>query len=223
MEIAQYNMNMNYILNMTLLLLFISACTAGNNPFGMNARDQVAESQGTFVVPGCDLKPIQVPTLPSVIPEYTELDRVTGLHMTGTVQEIDFPSYRLRVTGLVEQPLSLHYDELRCLPKVTANPPLTCTGIFEDFTDIANWSGVPLFEILKLARLLPQAKSVSLISADGFKEDIPIEDALNPENFLAYEWEGQPIPVLHGFPVRAVFPNKIGSFWVKWLVEIKVN
>jgi DMSO/TMAO reductase YedYZ molybdopterin-dependent catalytic subunit len=214
---------MKYILNMTLLLLFVSACTPVNTPFGMNESGKVAASQETIVVPACDLKPIQVPTLPSVIPEYTQLDKATGLHMTGTVQVIDFPSYRLQVTGLVEQPLSLHYDNLRCLPKVTANPPLTCTGIFEDFTDIANWSGVPLFEILKLARPLPQAKSVSLISADGFKEDITIEGALNPENFLAYEWEGQPIPVLHGFPLRAVFPNKVGSFWVKWLVEIKVN
>ena len=38
--------------------------------------------------------------------------------------------------------------------------------------------------------------------------------------FLAYEWAGEPLPVVHGFPVRAVFPESGGSFWVKWLVEI---
>jgi len=42
------------------------------------------------------------------------------------------------------------------------------------------------------------------------------------ENFLAYEWEGEPLPIVHGFPVRAVFPALNGSKWVKWLVQIDV-
>jgi sulfite oxidase len=46
---------------------------------------------------------------------------------------------------------------------------------------------------------------------------------LNPENFLAYELEGKPLPVLHGFPLRAIFPTKDGNSWVKWLVEINVQ
>ena len=211
---------MRNILILTFLLLILAACTAAKSPAGIIAGGQQVEPQALLQVPGCDLKPIIVPTLPSVIPGYTQLDKATGLHMTGTVQVIDFPSYRLRVTGLVEQPLNLQYDELRCLPKVTAGPILVCRGFFED---VANWSGVPIFEVLQLARPLPQAQSVSLISADGFKKDITLEDAMNPENFLAYEWEGQPIPVLHGFPLRVVFPGKEGNFWVKWLVEINVK
>lgn len=199
------------MLILTFLLLLLSACTAANT--------QLSAPQ----VPDCDLKPIKAPSLPDVIPEYLELDRATGLHMTGTVQEIDLPSYRLLVTGLVENPLSLTYDELRCLPKVSAEASLKCSGIFEDFEDVANWSGAPIFEILKLARPLPAAKSISLVSADGFKMAIDLETVLKPENFLAYEWEGQPVPVLHGFPLRAVFPHKDGSYWVKWLVEIKVE
>ncbi len=41
-----------------------------------------------------------------------------------------------------------------------------------------------------------------------------------PENFLAYEWMGRPLPVLHGFPLRAVIPCQDGFAWVKWLMEI---
>jgi DMSO/TMAO reductase YedYZ molybdopterin-dependent catalytic subunit len=202
---------MRNILFSILLLLLLSACAGTASP------------QVDRVVPACDLKPIKVPKMPAVIPEYMQLDRETGLHMTGTPQEIDLKTYRFLVTGLVEKPLSLRYDELRCLPKVTATPPLKCTGIFEDFVDTATWSGVPIAEILKLARPLPEAKSIYLVSADGYKVTVDLETAMKPENYLAYEWEGQPLPVLHGFPLRSVFPAKEGSHWVKWLVKINVN
>jgi DMSO/TMAO reductase YedYZ molybdopterin-dependent catalytic subunit len=194
-----------------LLLLLLSACTASFSP------------QVERVVPDCDLPPIKVPKMPAVIPENMALDRETGLHMTGTPQKIDLKGYRFLVTGLVEKPLSLQYDELRCLPKVTAAPPLKCTGIFEDWVDTATWSGVTIADVLNLAHPLPEAKSISMISADGYKVTIDLETALKPENYLAYELEGQPLPVLHGFPLRSVFPAKEGSHWVKWLVEINVN
>ena len=205
---------------LTLLLLILSACTAAQNPSGDIASDQPMAILATAQGPNCNPAPIEAPTPPSIIPGYTELDPATGLHMTGTVQVIDFSSYRLQVTGLVEQPLSLQYDDLRCLAKVTASPKLVCPGVF---VDTAEWSGVPISEILQLARLKPEASRISLISADGYKMDFDLEIARNPENFLAYELEGKPIPVIHGFPLRAIFPDKLGSDWVKWLVEIAVK
>jgi len=172
------------------------------------------------LVPDCGLKPVKAPPYPSVIPGSTQLDETTGLHMTGLVQDIDLPSYRLRVTGLVETELSLQYDELRCLPKVTADPLLVCRGFFEDK---ANWSGVPIAEILKLAKPLPEATTLTMISADGFKKKLDLAMAMNPENFLAYELEGETLPILHGFPLRAVIPEKEGNFWVKWIIEINIE
>ena len=47
--------------------------------------------------------------------------------------------------------------------------------------------------------------------------------ALNPNNFLAYELAGKTLPVLHGFPLRAVFPEHDGYLWIKWLIEIEVK
>ena len=168
---------------------------------------------------GCRPAPIEVPKLPKAIPGFAELDRETGLHVTGAVQVIDFPNYRLKVTGAVAKPGLYDYDDLRCLPKVTASPALVCPGFFED---IAAWSGAPLAGILQAAQPLAQAKHVSLVSADGYAVTLTLEAALAPENFLAYEWEGQPLPVLHGFPLRAILPAQDGSAWVKWLVEIQV-
>jgi DMSO/TMAO reductase YedYZ molybdopterin-dependent catalytic subunit len=207
---------MKYLLILTFFILFVSGCTFLANR-NAKAAVQQAEMLTSYQLPECELEPIKVPKLPKVIPGYTELDPDTGLHMTGTVQTIDFPSYLLKVTGAVEQPGSLKYDDLRCLPKVTSSPPLVCPGFF---VDKAAWSGVPIAEVLKLARPLPEAKYASLVSADGYTVTISLEKALNPENFLAYEWEGQPIPVLHGFPLRAVLPEEDGNSWVKWIVEI---
>ena len=205
---------------LTILLLFIAACAPAKSLSGVTAVTQPAATLASPQVPNCNPAPIIVPSLPSVIPGIAELDPVTGLHMTGTPQVIDLPSYRLLVTGLVEQPLSLKYDDLRCLPKVTASPELICPG---SFSDTASWSGVPIAEVLKLARPKPEAQTISLISADGYQVPIDLNMAMDPKNFLAYELEGQPLPVLHGFPLRAVLPGTIGGEWVKWLVEINVN
>jgi DMSO/TMAO reductase YedYZ molybdopterin-dependent catalytic subunit len=158
------------------------------------------------------LEPIVVPTLPDVIPGYAELDPATGLHVTGTAQVIDVASYRLKVDGKVDRELSLSYDDLRRLPKVTATPRLVCPGVFED---TATWSGVPLKTILDMAGVQPDATEIRMNAADGHWSVLALDKAFKPENFLAYELADQPLPVLHGFPLRAVLPDEYGSLWVK--------
>jgi DMSO/TMAO reductase YedYZ molybdopterin-dependent catalytic subunit len=50
-----------------------------------------------------------------------------------------------------------------------------------------------------------------------------MEHAVSGTSFLAYELRGEPVPILHGFPVRAAFPGQPGFYWVKWLVKIEVR
>ena len=159
------------------------------------------------------------PTLPAVIPGYTELDPATNLHMTGDYQVLDLASYRLQITGKVDHPLLFSFDDLRCLPKVTQELVLDCPGYFSDF---ASWSGVPLESLLKLAGVQTGSYGLNLVSADGYYSTVSLEDVSVSQPFLAYEWQGQPLPILHGFPVRAVFPGMDGNKWVKWLVKIEV-
>ena len=168
----------------------------------------------------CVLEPVVVPTRPAETPGYTQLDPDTGLHMTGTAQEIDLESYRLEVRGKVDHPLSLTYDDLRCLPKVETAAVLECPGFF---VDEATWAGTPIAEILALTEVQAGASTIEFVSADGYKTSLPLELAQDRGNFLAYEWEGEPLPILHGFPLRAVFPPLPGNKWVKWLVRIEVN
>jgi DMSO/TMAO reductase YedYZ molybdopterin-dependent catalytic subunit len=167
----------------------------------------------------CRLTPIVVPTLPAEIPGYTELDPSTGLHMTGTYAPVDLENYRLEVTGKVDNPLSLSYDQLRCLPRVEQTCNLVCLGFFEDR---ATWAGASLDAVLELAGVQPEASYIRLVGGDGYRLSVPLELARSEQNFLAYEWEGEPLPLLHGFPVRVVFPDMLGNHWVKWLVQIDV-
>jgi DMSO/TMAO reductase YedYZ molybdopterin-dependent catalytic subunit len=166
------------------------------------------------------LPPIVAPTRPAKIPQTNQLDETTGMHMTGIVQQLDLSTYRLKVSGMVDHPLSLTLDELRCMPKVTATPLLACGDLFKDS---AEWGGVPIVEILNRAGVQAGAKTITLLGADEYSADIALAEALKPQNYLAYEWEGQPVPILHGFPLRAIFPDIGGWAWVKWLVEIDVK
>jgi DMSO/TMAO reductase YedYZ molybdopterin-dependent catalytic subunit len=205
--------------------LFFPGCNSANPGFSpistataVTAQESIQESYENME--SCSLDPIIVPTLPAIIPGYTELDESTGLHVTGYAQTIDLETYRLEITGKVDHPLSLTYDQLRCMPRISASPDLICQGYF---VDVATWTGVPLIYLLDLAGVQNEASEITLLSADGYRAYFSLDEAMQEGNFLAYEWEGQPLPILHGFPLRAVFPTQAGNKWVKWLVEIRVE
>lgn len=172
------------------------------------------------LAPPAPLPPLAMPPTPDAIPKYTALDPATGLHMTGTPQRISLADYRLKVTGKVAHPLSLDYDDLRRMPRLTSRDVIACRGYFEDY---AHWAGASLTAVLDRAGPSPGAERLELISADGYSTTVTLQEARSGYAFLAYEWEGKALPVLHGFPVKASFPGLPGNKWVKWLVELRVE
>ena len=144
-----------------LLALGTVACEGTASTETTVATGPVTNSTATSVVTTStatlttgELEPIVVPTLPAKIPAINQVDPATGLHVNGTPKVIDLASYRLRVDGKVAHELSLSYDDLRRLPRVTATPALVCPGVF---TDVTTWSGVPLKTILEMAGVQPGA------------------------------------------------------------------
>jgi DMSO/TMAO reductase YedYZ molybdopterin-dependent catalytic subunit len=167
----------------------------------------------------CALRPVVAPTaLP--YPGYTAQEPETGLHVTGQAQPVDFNAYRLRVSGKVDRPVDMTYDDVRCLPKVSAACTLECPGFFVDHTNLA---GAALAAVIAAASPQRDATYVKLVSVEGYSQSFTLDEALAPENFLAYEWEGQPLPPSHGFPLRAAMPGRPGSSWVKWVVGIEIS
>jgi DMSO/TMAO reductase YedYZ molybdopterin-dependent catalytic subunit len=167
----------------------------------------------------CVVAPVVRPT-PIPYPGYTEMEPSTGLHVTGPAQEVDPITYRLKVIGLVEQLLSLSYDDIRCLPKTQAHTWLTCPGFFTDEADLAGFTFADLFAV---ARPQAQATRVRLASVEGYTVLFGLDEVLASGNFLAYQWKEEPLPASHGFPLRGVFPLKSGANWVKWVTQIELS
>jgi DMSO/TMAO reductase YedYZ molybdopterin-dependent catalytic subunit len=203
------------------ILIVLAACSP--NPVQIAQAiptPTLRPSVSSWDLANCQPEPYTIPTLPAKIPGYNELDESIGLHITGSYQIVDPKTYRLKVSGKVDNPLELSYDQIRCLPTVTEKLTLICPMVFED---VATWTGVPLKTILDLAGVQDTANDLVLVSADGYQVEVTLPEALQQESFLAYEVNEQILPILHGFPLRAVFPDMPGAKWIKWLVEIQVK
>jgi DMSO/TMAO reductase YedYZ molybdopterin-dependent catalytic subunit len=208
------------LVSAALLIVGLAACTVAPPPAPTPAQLPPTAIPVAAPKPTLCALPVVVAPTPSANPGYTNLDPDTGLHVTGQAQTIDLASYRLKISGRVNSPLELTYDELRCLPKLNCDCTIVCPGFFADRAD---WAGASLAGVLRLADVQRDAKSVELIGADGYSSSVTLDEALADDNFLAYEWAGKPVPVLHGFPVRAVFPRLTGGNWVKWVIEIRIK
>lgn len=142
----------------------------------------------------------------------------------------DFKNYRLRVHGLVENPVELSLEEMQAMGKSTQ---ITLHHCIQGWSGIAEWGGLPLAELMQLVRPAPTARAVVFSSfGDGvtFYEDVvgvryydslSIENARNPQTLLAYEMNGQALTALHGAPLRLRVENQLGFKMVKWIESIE--
>jgi DMSO/TMAO reductase YedYZ molybdopterin-dependent catalytic subunit len=136
---------------------------------------------------------------------------------------IDPATWRLKIHGLVENPLELSYGDLRKLPQLRQRLTLECISNPPDGTAIGNadWVGTLLKPILDRARVRPEAKYVAMRAADNYYTGLPRDEIMREENFLPYLMNGQALPIAHGFPVRIFIPGKYGMKQPKWISEIE--
>jgi methionine sulfoxide reductase catalytic subunit len=143
----------------------------------------------------------------------------------------DFKNYRLKVCGLVDNPVELSLDDLLALGKKTQ---ITLHHCIQGWSGIAAWGGLPLAELITLARPRPNATAVVFysfsegvefstgIAGGQYYESLSIENALNLLTLLAYEMNGQPLTHLHGAPLRLRVENQLGFKMVKWIQSIEL-
>jgi sulfoxide reductase catalytic subunit YedY len=129
---------------------------------------------------------------------------------------VDLSTYRLEVTGEVNRPLSLRYEEILRFPTVTENVLLICPGFFSNH---GRWTGVRIQDLLDRAQL---KKEAMFLDIKGHEKQMRIRiDTLNQKNiFLAYQVNGEPLPAKHGFPLRLVYADSYGDDWIKIVREI---
>ncbi|MEP7325446.1 MAG: molybdopterin-dependent oxidoreductase, partial [Gemmatimonadota bacterium] len=141
-----------------------------------------------------------------------------------------FKDYRLKVHGLVENPVALSLDDLRTLGVKTQ---ITLHHCIQGWSGIAEWGGLPLRDLIRLVRPRANAKAVVFYSfgegvifdtgaAGGpYYDSLSIENARHPQILLAYEMNGQPLGHLHGAPLRLRVENQLGFKMVKWIEAIE--
>jgi DMSO/TMAO reductase YedYZ molybdopterin-dependent catalytic subunit len=137
----------------------------------------------------------------------------------------NFAGWRLALGGLVEQPLELSLAELRALP---ARTQITRHDCVEGWSCIGKWKGVPLGALLERSRLKPAARYIVFHCMDRLEvpgpyyyESIDLGDAFHPQTILAYEMNGEPLPVAHGAPLRLRVERQLGYKMAKYVTRIE--
>lgn len=160
---------------------------------------------------------------------------------------LDPDSYELKLTGMVEQPLRLRLRDLKNMPSQSLVSTLECAGNGRirfhpqvegeqwhfGAASTAEWTGVPLVEILDRVGLTAGARDVVFRGADAglvdgatspvrFERALSVSDARDSGALVAYAMNGEPLPLQHGRPVRLIVPGWYSVASVKWLTEIEV-
>ena len=159
------------------------------------------------------------------------------------VPTVNLGDWRLRVEGEVASPLTLTMDDLKKLPATELISVTECAGNGRGFYQptvpglqwgngsVGNgrWRGVRLAEVLKRAGIKDTAREILFDGADvplgtmpDFQRSIPVKKALDAHTLLAYEMNGETLPVKHGFPLRVVASGWASDSWVKWVTSIRV-
>lgn len=144
------------------------------------------------------------------------------------VPAVDPATWRLRVTGMVENEIELSFDDLLALPLIETVVTLACVSnpVGGDLIGNAVWLGYPIHKLLAEAKPLSGADMVLSRSVDGFTASTPLEILQEPErdSILAVGMNGDPLPAQHGFPVRMVVPGLFGYVSAtKWVTEMRVT
>ena len=157
---------------------------------------------------------------------------------------IDPSTYKLDIYGSgVEKSTSFSYEELLAMPSISVIRAIECAGNGRSFyktaygteasgtqwklggIGVAEWTGIPLSEVLNRAGVKTTARDVMPISLDEKKvqRPLPIEKALLEDTLLVYAMNGDILPPDHGFPIRVLVPGWVGIANIKWVGSIEVS
>ena len=133
---------------------------------------------------------------------------------------IDLKTHRLKITGKVERPLSLTYDDILKHPSLTETVLLICPGFF---ANNGRWTGFKLKSLIEEAEVKKEAQFIDIVGAGEKRVRISLKELDQKKIFLAYRVNGEVLPQKHGFPLRLVYEDAYGSDWVKYVDEIVVS
>jgi DMSO/TMAO reductase YedYZ molybdopterin-dependent catalytic subunit len=184
---------------------------------------EAAKTSGPAASPPPDELAKRFAPVPGTRREVTKTSEFYRIDINLRPPEIDGASWRLKLGGLVERPLTLSLDDIRSRPRQTQALTLSCISnpVGGDLISTGFWTGTPFKGILDEAGLKPGVVEIAIESADDFYESVPLEEALDPRTLLVYDMNGRPLTVDHGFPLRIFIPGHFGMKQPKWITRME--
>ncbi len=212
----------------------VASVVAGSVARGLNAAAaRVDDFRRTLVLPRAATPAAAIPAtaelgVPGLAPFVTPATDFYRIDTALQVPSVDAASWKLRITGMVEQEVEITFAELLALPLEEHVTTLTCVSneIGGNLIGNALWLGYPIRLLLERAKPTTGADMVLSTSQDGWTASTPLEALTDPDraSILAVGMNGEPLPQQHGFPVRMVVPGLYGYVSAtKWVTELKVT
>ena len=211
-----------------------ASIVAGTGARLINATsDKIAAIRTKLTLPKAAVAADPVPAgatidVPGISPFVTPNTQFYRIDTALQVPSIDPDKWVLKITGMVENEVSLSFAELLAKPLEEHLATLTCVSneVGGDLIGTALWLGYPIRDLLAKAMPKAGADMVLSTSIDGFTAGTPLsvlQDA-GTNALLAVGMNGEALPLEHGFPVRMVVPGLYGYVSAtKWVVELKVT
>ncbi len=141
-------------------------------------------------------------------------DKFPVLHY-GIIPQFDRATWDLKIFGLVEEPLTLSYDQFLELPATRIVADIHCVTTWSKLD--TKWEGVLFRELMDSVEVNPEARFVMVHCEQGFTTSVPLEVLMDDDVLLAYRYDDQSLTPEHGYPLRLVVPKKY--FWksAKWV------
>lgn len=136
------------------------------------------------------------------------------------VQDVDIESYRLKISGLVNTPKEVAYNDVRQLEVYERKITLYCV---EGWDATILWKGALLKDIMDLAGVKSSANTVIFHSVDGYTTSLPLDTIVSNQLIMAYGANGLDLPPEMGFPFIVVAEDKLGYKWARWVSEIELS
>ena len=137
----------------------------------------------------------------------------------GVTPAVDRAKWKLVCDGLVQNPVTWDWDTFMAQPQVTMTSDIHCVTGWSRYDN--TWTGVHALHVLEVAQPPPQARHIVFHSHDGYTTNVRLEYFADADVLLAHSWQGRPLDIEHGGPVRVVIPKRY--FWksAKWVRRIE--
>jgi DMSO/TMAO reductase YedYZ molybdopterin-dependent catalytic subunit len=201
---------------------FVGAFPGANRPETILSVPGNARWSETHALPNVDAP---VKPAPGTRPEFTPMESHFRMDLGSAPPAIREQSWRLRVTGLVSRPQEFSLSDIRKFEPVHHFITLACitNPVAGGLMGTTRWTGVSLERLLKEVNPRPGATHLKIESWDGFYECFALDKLRGDARvMLAYEWDGVPLPIANGFPMRIYIPDLYGMKLPKWIRSLEL-